>query len=331
MRLFIFALLTAACNAPPVPDELPEPAATLATSGSADFIDGLERQGRQAIPRLEQVARSHDVMTVRGEAILALARIEAPEAELALARLTDEADDALVQTWAAAARVQRADTLDEVIALAPLAQRFSALKRPVKMKIEALPAGSFSVMNAMDLIQADPSLQNMLVPMISERPGPEVVAAMLQHPSTQGRQLAAGLLASMSQNDTSIRSDILDGFAYYPEASQAPWSGGALYIPSAAWNRSEAAELVGSLVSWHLFCERTGAKAEQQNIDNNLRSVGLLGQAGFSGGLYGTTDALLEAWGNNQGSRALLSILRDHGLDRDPHYRSILNKVEASR
>lgn len=319
--MLLLAALLVGCGESP-----PQPAAALAAVGDAGFIDGLQRRGSDAVPQLRSIAEKHDQMAVRGEAVLALADIRGPEADRALQTLSEDTSGAdLIRTWAAAARIQRAEGLDQVIALSPLVQQFPALKRPVKMKIEALPKGDFSVTDGLTLIQSDPSLQGMLMPLMQQQPASSVVEAMLRHPNDNARRTAAGMLAGMDSNAS--RRAIVDGFAFQAGAEQVPWQGGALWIPSSRWDRGEAEAIVGSLISWHLFCTQNGDTTSRQQIDNNLRSVGLTQQAGAGRGLYGDTDALLLLWGQSKGRGAVEAILRDHGLTRDAHYMRILNQI----
>ena len=95
-------------------------------------------------------------------------------------------------------------------------QAFPALKRPVRMKIEAMAEGEFSVSDGLTLIQSDPSLSSMLMPMMQSQPPSSVVEAMLGHPDDNVRRTAAGMLAGMDSN--SARQAFVEGIAYEPGA-----------------------------------------------------------------------------------------------------------------
>ncbi len=83
---------------------------------------------------LAQQAR-HGSLTARGEAIIALSAQRSPAADAALRELhEDEGQDMLVRTWAAAARIQQATSLDELLALSELLQTFPALARPIRLQ-----------------------------------------------------------------------------------------------------------------------------------------------------------------------------------------------------
>lgn len=316
------ALLLSACSQSPLPTP------QLISTGHAR-AQGSPRPLSARAAQLEQTALTHAVISVRGEAIVSLSQMNGTAADHALVRLTEQADTPLVQTWAAAARVQRADSTEELLSLAPLLPEFPALSRPILLQLERLPTGSFSVTDGLTMAAANAELQSVLLPMLQQQDGAAVMAAMLRHPTVDGRRMAAGLLANMAQGNPNVRQDILDGMAFLPGATAVPWAGGPLYIPGASWNPSEARALVRSLVSWHVFCTQNNATAELQQINNNLRSVGLLQMAGFPRSMPADTHALLSVYGQHAGADALRTLLSEQGLTRQTPYQTILTNVEG--
>jgi hypothetical protein len=267
----------------------------------------------------------------RGWAIKALSEIDDAGAEAALIRLHDDTGlPGLIQAWAAAGRVSRAQTLDELLALAPLTVRFPALSRPMKLKLSSVEGGVGDVGGAMAMMVADPSLQSVLAPLVMEQPPDALVAVMITHENMEVRRTAAGFLATMSRTDVTVLDATIRGYAFQPGAESVPWAGGPLYIPSAQWGSDTARDLIGNLISWHLYCELNKLPAEQQQINNNLRSVGFVGTAGFNAWqLPQDTDGLLVFWGQNAGSRELARMLGEHGVRGQAHYKKLLERVQA--
>ncbi|MFT5683363.1 MAG: hypothetical protein ACI8RZ_004294 [Myxococcota bacterium] len=293
----------------------------------------LVAMGHDALPALEASARNDASMVARGWAVKAISEIEASGADEALIRLHDDtALPGLVQAWAGAGRISRADTLDELLALAPLVGRFSALNRPMKMKLSTVEGGIGDVGGAIGMMVTDPSLQSILAPLVLEQPPDAIVEVMIKHENMEARRTAAGFLATMSRTDVTVLDATIRGYDFQPGAKAVPWAGGPLYIPSAQWGSDTARELIENLISWHLFCEVNKLPAEQQQINNNLRSVGFVGTAGYNAwDLPQDTDGLLVFWGTNEGSRALSRILGEHGLRGQTHYKKLLERVQGSR
>ena len=155
---------------------------------------------------------------------------------------------------------------------------------------------------------------------------------MINHENMEARRMAAGFLATISRTDVTVLDATIAGYDFQPGAEEVPWSGGPLYIPSAQWGSDTARELIENLISWHLFCEVNKLQNEQQQINNNLRSVGFVGTAGYNAwSLPQDTDGLLVFWGQNEGSRALSRILGEHGLRGQTHYKKLLERVQSDR
>ncbi len=293
----------------------------------------LVAMGDDALPALEASACNDASMVARGWAVKAISEIEAAGADAALTRLHDDTElPGLVQAWAAAGRINRAATLDDLLTLSPLVARFPALNRPMKMKLTAVEGGIGDVGAAIGMMVTDPSLQTILAPLIMEQSPDDLVGVMVKHENMEARRTAAGFLATMSRTDVTVLDATIRGYDFQPGAEAVPWAGGPLYIPSAQWGSDTARELIENLISWHLFCEVNKLPAEQQQINNNLRSVGFVGTAGYNAwDLPQDTDGLLVFWGQNEGSRALSRILGEHGLRGQAHYKKLLERVQGSR
>ena len=293
----------------------------------------LTAMGDDALPALEAAARNDASLVARGWSIKVISEIETPGADRILSGLHDDtALPELVQTWAAAARIGRAETLDELLSLAPLVVRFPALSRPLTMTLSTVEGGLDDVGSALSVMVSDPSLQAPLAPLVLEQTPDALVAVMTTHEDMAVRRAAAGFLATMSRVDVTVLDATVRAYRFQPDAEAVPWAGGPLYIPSAQWGSDTARELIEDLISWHLFCAVNDLPAEQQQINNNLRSVGFVATAGYSAWeLPQDTDGLLVFWGQHEGSRALSQILGEHGLRGQPHYKKLLERVQGGR
>ncbi len=248
------------------------------------------------LTQLRDTAMFHRETVARGEAIAALAGHPSPVADRALADIQSLGSaPELVRTWAAAGRIQRATSLEDLAVLAPQMTSFPAVARPMRLKVAQLPGGSAS--DLLTLATQVPALQSALSPLITARNPAEIAHAMLTHENTEARRLAAGLIGGMAQGTPGLPSQVAAVYAFVPSARAVPWRGGALYVPGLAWNRDEARTIMGSLIEWHLFCDLGRQVQEQQQIYNNLRSVGLWRQAGIRNFPNNDTVSLLQQWG----------------------------------
>ena len=128
-------------------------------------------------------------------------------------------------------------------------------------------------------------------------PGPLVEAARLRRRLSghRGRQTRRGHSRShqkvrfqatayigtlVQQGNKKVGAAVAKAYEFDADAKNAPWHGGPLYVPGIQWQKEDATALVGNLIAWHLWCDRNGKTSEQQQIYNNLRSVGLSRVAG---------------------------------------------------
>jgi len=290
-------------------------------------IQALIKEGRSSIPVLVRTARTHDTIAVRGWAIHGLSRIDSGEARAALEELATDADeDRLVRTWAWAALVQEAQDLDELSALATQASGFTALERPISKRARALASDGQSVESLLGLMTRFPKLSASLGPLLLQSDSRELVDVMLQGKTVQIRQQAASYLATKGRgaDKASAMSALVDALRLDRGDDTVPWVGGALYIPSMQWNRARARDVVGELIAWYVYCDVHGLHSERQKITNNLRSVGLLGQAGLGRNLSHDSVRMLQIYGSQAGMDKVASILNRVGVSHLPKYRALV-------
>jgi len=180
--------------------------------------------------------------------------------------------------------------------------------------------GSPDVEALLELSVKNQALSSSFAKIIATADGRELASVMLRHEDDAVRRLAAGHLAAMDD----VGREVIALYAYEPGARAIPWKGGALYVPASGWGRREARALTGSLIAWHLHCDRTGLDAEKQQIYNNLRSVGLWRQAGMRSFPNQDTATLLGQWAEVVGVEAVAEMLRDQGVRHDAAYAAAL-------
>ena len=86
-------------------------------------------------------------------------------------------------------------------------------------------------------------------------------------------------------------------------------------------------KLVGALIRWHLWCDINGKSDEQQQIHNNIRSLGLARAAGYQspGWQKADTKAWLSAWGQAVGKDEISDILKEQNVLDNRDYASVLS------
>lgn len=283
-------------------------------------VEELVKMGPDAVPELIGAASEDPDLTTRGWALVALGRIGGPEAAKTCDRLSNDGKaPALVKTWAGGCRIQMAKSLDEVLALQNLVNQQPALKRPFGMKIHNLvAAGGQSTGKLLKLASGNYQLQQDLAPAILAAGPKPLLDAMAHDQDMQVRVLAAGYVGTIAQqqgkaaNET-IGLEVVKLYKFVPDAKAAPWAGGPLYVPNIGWEKQMARELVGSLISWHLWSELNPAhKEEQSKIANNLNSLGLANVLGYQPQWQDIgTVAWLKVWRQVAGVDALKKMLAE--------------------
>ncbi len=295
-----------------------------------EAIKALVARAKEAKPQLMGEAIEGNDLARRGWAITALSEIGGKDVDDLLAKVHgDEKQSMLVRTWAAAARIYMTEGTDNLIAKASLVQTFPAVGRPLGMRVieelskdeEASPEGILSVSLKV------PQLQQALVPTILAL-GPEKLLIVMTTAKEQNvRRQATAYVGTLAQNgDKSVGKAVADVYKFDADAKNAPWNGGPLYVPGIQWNKEDATLLVGNLIAWHLWCDRNKKASEQQQIYNNLRSVGLSQVVGYQTP-QNTTVAWLASWGKVVGRDGIEKILKDQGAEDEAKYSSVLEKL----
>ena len=228
----------------------------------------------------------------------------------------------IVRSWAAAARINRARNMDELVAIVHLAQTYPAVSRPLEMRVRAMSADADGPVALLEIAARVPSFQNILGPVILEMGVGPLMDVMLTHRDNGVRRLATGFVGGLfSQPNTSgaTRLDVVEAYRPPPRAGVVTWRGGALYVPQLNWDRDEAIAMMNHLVEWHLVCDVLGLAAEKQQVYNNLRSVQLHRPAGMSWPSDDTPE-LLRQWAGVVGIRTVRKMLKSQGVADNPRY-----------
>lgn len=274
----------------------------------------LEAQGlgRHGTGMLVDVALDADVdLVARGRAIVALSGVGGHDVDATLRGLhEDAAEPVLVRTWAAAARIQRAQDVDAVLALTQLQRSFPALARPIGMKFETIVASS-SAREVVAMSMGGGAVQQAAARAIRGMPLEDLVALVYSDTDDGVRRQAAAWVGNRAGTEgDAVRSEVLDTLEVR-RVVELPWAGGALYVPSAGWDEASGQELVERLIGWYVVADRAGLDRHSQAIWNNLYSVGLLNTAGFGTSLSRDSDALLAHHARVMGSHASERLQRD--------------------
>ncbi len=279
---------------------------------AADAAAELARLGDAAVPRLAATVRPAADVDVRGWAVVALDSIDGARADDALAELTAERTlPPLVRTWAAAARVRRVRDVESLVALMPILGELPALDRPWRMRLAALGTEGLEAGDLIRLTTRQPQLSQSLSEAILRQGAPPLVTVMLTGGDQNVRRQAAGYLATLAQRSSpeAAATATTEALTFEPGAKDVPWRGGPLFLPSLAWDEEQAFALASQLIAWHLFCDLRGLSDAQNQVHNNLRSLGLANAAGYRPPSRNTTEEWLFAWGRVVGRRGLRLLL----------------------
>ena len=295
-----------------------------------EAIKALVARAEEAKPQLMGEAIEGNDLARRGWAIAALAEIGGKDVDELLAKVhADDKQSMLVRTWATAARVYMTEGTDNLIQMASLVQTFPAVGRPLGMRViegltkdkEASPEGILSVSLKV------PQLQQALVPTILALGPEKLIKVMTTAKEQKVRFQATAYIGTLAQNgDKTVGKAVADAYKFDPDAKAAPWSGGPLYVPGIQWNKDDATLLVDNLIAWHLWCDRNKKASEQQQIYNNLRSIGLSRVVGYQTP-QNTTVAWLMSWGKVVGREGIEKILKEQGVEDEAKYSSVLENL----
>lgn len=289
-------------------------------------------QQEAVIKALVEVAQTGDELTQRGWAIAALSEIGGYAVDEHLLSIhANENQSVLIRTWAAAARVAMTKTPAGLVEKAQLIKTFPALGRPIGMRlVEKLGEDeNISVEKLMETAAKIPQLQKAVAPAILAHGSKALLNAMISDNDQNTRRQAAAYLGTLAQQDESVPEAVAKALAFRAEAKDVAWNGGPLFIPGIEWPKADAQAIAGSLVEWHLWCDRHDRVAEKRQIHNNLRSLGLARAAGYESprNRDATTMKWLEIWGNTIGKERLQELLaKQNALNSE--YANVLRDLE---
>lgn len=303
-------------------------------------ITALVARGTEAVPKLLTEAFGGSDPVRRGWAIVCLSEIGGAKVDSEMEKLHRNPNHpALVRTWAAAARIHLAKTPDQIIKLAPLAGQFTALNRPLGIRLTRVFANNKKtprVASQMLMLSANNyRLRKVLVPVILALGSDVLVTVLVQSKHQQVRRQAAAYLGTMAtQGDKSVAKKVIQAYRFKPKARTVPWDGGPLFIPGIRWPKDQARELVGNLIAWHVWVDFNGKDASlKRQIHNNLRSLGLARAAGYSspGWREVGTERWLVVWGKVVGHRAIQKMLKAQGRKTYQKYKHLLDQLDSKK
>ena len=288
------------------------------------------------IKKLLAVIKTDESIPKRGWAIAALAEIGGQDVDEYLLNVhANNLQNAVVRTWAAAARVTMTKTTNGLIEKANLIPQFPSLGRPIGMRIvEEMKANSGDV-NASQVLEVAwkvPQIAAALAPVITAFAPQELVEVMVEGNDPQVRRMAAGYLGAIAGQGKreEVATSVVESLQFDAMAKDVPWKEGALFLPAISWNKSDATKLVGELVRWMLWCDVNNKQEEKQQIHNNLRSLALAKVAGYKspGWQEVDTNAWLVAWGSVAGRKGIEEILKEQGLSDSGKYNVVLGRLK---
>lgn len=292
--------------------------------------------GQTAIPHLLGEAVEGSDIVQRGWAIVCLSQIGGGTVDAHLQNIhQNDRQPMLVRTWAIAARIHMTESLSEVMDMSHHLLQFPALQRPIGKRVMLLLSreDNVSAEKLLGLAQRMPTLQSILGKVIMDLDAKDLVQAMATAQDQQARRLAAGYLATMAQSNNKIPYEVAKVYAFKVDAKDVPWANGPLFVPGLRWDHESARTLVENLISWHLWCERMGKKAEQRQIHNNIRSLQLARAGGYKspGWTEVGTDQWLLIWGKAVGQKELLRLLKEQNVHNEKRYIEILQQLAQQK
>jgi hypothetical protein len=287
---------------------------------------------RPSVSALLHAAATAEELVERGQAIVALTELtETDEVRLGLQTLLVAESDPLARAWIGAALIRVAESSETLLDAQRRIGAQPIFDRPL---VEAwsglLAGGDVSVELVLEALTTSHTLQQKLLPsLLAQGPAP-FVDAMLHGERQEVRRLAAASLATMAQSQRDdVAAQTIRAVRFAPSATQVAWDGGPLFVPSLGWTPAEAQALVEELLAWLIWCDLRGLQTEQQQLHNNLRSVGLANVAGYQVPDWNlaTAERWLIAWGRAQGTAAVERLLAEQGLTRAPRFQAVLGEL----
>lgn len=298
------------------------------TSDRGAAISRIRSLGEDAIPVLLDAVRHDSGIQRRGWAIVCLREIGGPKVANGLdALVSDGSVPRLIQTWAAAARVEDASHPEDLQRFASLCNQLPALRRPLRIRILELTAGeenTISVENLLNLAAADNQLQQTLAPVLL-KVKPDAMAELMMTKDTNTRRQAAMWLATMkTRNIIGVNQAVTAAIAFRKDATTPPWGNGALFIPGVNWSKSEAVTMINELTAWYVWCDAHDQRDQISKITTNLNSWQLMQAAGFNQ-VPGNANAWLPEWERVIGQEEMQKLMQRTGFRYSP---AKLEKIE---
>lgn len=294
-------------------------------------VEQLVKRGNEAKAQLKGEVIEGSDLTRRGWAIVALGEIGGDDVDALFKKVHEDGQQPmLVRTWCAAGRVAMVDTTDELTALAPLVQQFPAVGRPLGMRlVEKLSEGEEASAEGLLAVSLRvQQLQAALAPAILATGANKLTVAMATAKDLNVRRQAAAYLATLAGQGSKedVAKAVVKQFEFDPMAKDVPWKDGPLFIPGLSWDKKDAKALAGNLVKWHLWCDINNKAAEQNQIHNNIRSLGLANAAGYQSPGFQNVSTLqwLQTWGKAFGKDELKAILEEQKVADNAKYAAAL-------
>lgn len=280
----------------------------LAGDRGEDVAIRLANSGNEGLPQLLAAVFDGDNPVAQGRAIAGIAKIGSNQADTALAQIVANSKNSmLVRTWAAAGRIQGAGSFAELQALESLSRSYPATRRPW-IKRYAAVVRSGSVEEMLSASSRVPELRAELAQVLQAAPTKDLLSAMLTSGTQQTRQMAASYLGTKGPE---AGKRVARALRFDTAATKAPWSGGALYMPSFQWKQRDAKRVAGSLLRWMLWAENQGDSQTQRVAANNLQSGALASAAGYKVDrrLAHSSQYWIGVWASTYGVGELNSVL----------------------
>lgn len=300
------------------PEEL---ARRLSDPKAADAaLDELVAMGKSAVPSLQGEAVEGKDLAARGWAIAGLGEIGGEAAAKTLLDLQEKGKPELVQSWAAAARINAIGELDSLVSMIDLLQRFPATDRPFKEKLKGLVAkdGGKSAESLLRMT-TDARLQPVVTEAVLALGMPKLIDVLTHGKDGTARQQAAAYLGVLGQQQGAAANEIVGAavvkaYAFDPAMKDVPWAGGPLYVPGIQWDATYAGRVTGALVAWDVWAQRNGREEERRKITINLQAL-----AGFVGMQpdWQLTSDWIRIWSARMGRDKGMEILKAQGLEND--------------
>ncbi len=309
--------------------------AATATEAILEYCERSADLRDKAVEALLEVAKTNDseILVQRGWAIAALASIGGQDIDESLLNIhADEKQESVVRSWAAAARVRMTKTTAGLIEKANLINQFPALGRPIGMRlVDHMTEGDGAgVEDVIGVTIKVPTLAQALAPAIMAFESEELINVMVTAKDQNIRNRAAAYVATKaSQGEGGLAEPVIEICKFNAQADEVPWKGGPLFLPSIAWGKEDAKDLVGNLMRWLVFSDQQDDSANIQIIHNNIRSLGLANAAGYQSPGWndvGTTQWLI-AWGKAFGKDEVSDILSEQGIE-ESEYSEVFDELD---